>query len=436
MKMALRPKTRLRVAYLCDQSPHDTNLYSGGNARIYNAVQKHVGDVHVLSNSWHLAEPIRRLVEALPEALNLRLRWRLHLLLAPIIAMGVRRELKRADCDVLLGVYSYQSMFRLRPPKGMLSVFTSDATPTVYKRSAVGQAFGSYFKLSRLIDPLILRTEKSVMQKADLLVWPSAWQDRAAQALYGLTRAKSHCIPWGANIERPAPLVAKAAPASKGPVQLLFIGRDWFAKGGHVAFHTMEALKARGIKAELTVIGCTPPVEFQGDSVKVHASLNKAIPAECATFEAALRSADFLVQASYASYGFAFCEAAAYGLPALCLNVGGIPMREGINGHALQPDAMPEDFADVIDAYVNDAPAYAALRQAARAEYEDRLNWDAWGQSVSALIHDRLNAASVRVTPVQDFIRQPVRNIQPVMPRQMAKKSATTARLSPTGTSD
>lgn len=55
----------------------------------------------------------------------------------------------------------------------MVTAYTSDATPTTYKRSKVGEAFGSFLKVSRLIDPLILRAEDQVFQATDLLFWPS-----------------------------------------------------------------------------------------------------------------------------------------------------------------------------------------------------------------------------------------------------------------------
>ncbi|MEN9061359.1 glycosyltransferase [Ponticoccus litoralis] len=141
----------------------------------------------------------------------------------------------------------------------------------------------------------------------------------------------------------------------------------------------MTALRDSGIDARLTVIGCTPPEAHRSEHVTVHPQLNKAVPEELHRFEAAIAAAHFLVQPSYESYGFAFCEASAMGLPALCLRVGGVPVRDGVNGHALPPGATPGDFAALIRRYLDDAPAYAALCASARREYEVRLNWDAWG---------------------------------------------------------
>jgi glycosyltransferase involved in cell wall biosynthesis len=91
---------------------------------------------------------------------------------------------------------------------------------------------------------------------------------------------------------------------------------------------------------------------------------------------------------SFESYGFAFCEAAAYGLPALCLRVGGVPVRDGITGHALPPGSGVEQFAARIFDYLDAPERYAQLSASARSEYENRLNWDAWGAQTAQLLRE------------------------------------------------
>lgn len=375
---------RLNIAYLCDISPLDRNLYSGGNARIFDALQKHVGEVTILPNSWAMAEPMRRLLHHLPEAINLRARWRLHLMLGRIIAAGLRRELMRARYDVLFCAYSFQSLARLRPPYPMVTAFTADATPTGYKRSDIGQSYGSYLSLSRLADPWVLGHERRIFRAQDLLLWPGAWQKQTADALYGLTEAQSLIVPWGGNIDDPGEAAAPPPLSMAQPVNLLFVGRDWFAKGGPLVLEMVENLRAGGLDARLDVVGCTPP--DQPPWMQVHAELNKADPDQLARFRALFRQAHFMVMASFESWGFAFCEASAYGLPSLCLKTGGVPVRDRVNGHALPPGASADDFAALVRHYLADAPAYAALRASTRAEYSENLNWDAWGQRVSTAL--------------------------------------------------
>ncbi|WP_425071550.1 glycosyltransferase family 4 protein [Sagittula sp. S175] len=373
---------RLRIAYLCDMSPLDRNLYSGGNARLFDALSDHA-DLTILPRDWGTVDVARKAILAMPEHLNLRLRWRAHYALRRVIARRIEAALP--GHDVLFGAYALWSLAGVRVPDGMVTAFTSDAVQTVYRESEIGAAHADS-RLGRILDGWTERCERRVLQRLDLALWPSDWLKQEAEVRYGLRAAVGHVVEWGANI--PPPPVPAPRALGTGPVRLLVIGRDWFAKGGPVAFETMTLLRATGVDARLTVIGCTPPEFHRNDWVTVHNQLDKAVPEELAVFEAALAEAHFLVQPSFESYGFAFCEASAYGLPSLCLRVGGVPIVEGENGHALPPGSGAEDFARIIRGYIAAPQDYARLSQSARHLYEERLNWSAWGRRTIALLED------------------------------------------------
>lgn len=378
--------TRRKIAYLCDLSPHDPLTYSGGNARILAALKTHVGDVTVLESGWGRLDGLRRTILALPEPVTIRALWRLHLALAPLIAPAIERQLVQGRYDVLFAAYSFHALAGLRVPPGVFSVYTSDATPTTYKRSEVGQSFGSYLRLSRLLDPMILRAERNVFRKVDLLAWPTDWLKSGADELFGLDPERSVAVPWGANVPDVRPSDVPPALSPGAPVRFVLVGRDWIAKGGPLVFDTVKLLRDKGIDAQLAVMGLHPPAEFAADFVTAHGMLDKSDPAQLAQFEAVMRRAHFLFQPSFESYGFAFCEASAYGLPSLCLRIGGVPVRDGVNGHALPLGAGAADFAQTVEAYLAAPRTYEALRKSARREYEERLNWDAWGRRIDMLL--------------------------------------------------
>lgn len=381
--------TRLKIAYLCDISPEHEGPYSGGNARIFRALSARA-DVHVLPQSWGMAEPIRRALYAMPDGAQLRLRWRVHLLLARLIAAPINRHLKTGGYDAVFAAYSFQSLSRVSPPADCLTVFTSDATPTVYRRSEIGRAFGTSWLNRTLVDPWVLRAEKRVFRALDVMLCPSDWLANEAAPLYGLRPDVAHVLPWGANVDDPGLAPPPPAPGKDSPLNLLIIARDWFAKGGPLAFETLEALRAHGIDARLTVIGCTPPEAHVNAHVTVLGPLDKSKPKDAATFNAALRAAHFLMQPSFESYGFAFCEAAAFGLPVLCHKIGGVPVRDGITGHTLPHGASAAEFAERIIDQIQSPTAYLEMCQAARADYENRLNWETWADNTVSLIKEEL----------------------------------------------
>jgi len=380
----------LKIAYLCDLDPTETWTYSGGNSRIYNALREQGAEIDILSPSWYVAEPLRKIIHQMPEAFNLRARWRMHLLLSRFIGHGVSKTLRQKHYDVLFCPYSFQSLSNVRRPENTLQVFTADATPTVYRQSQISQAFGSYFSLSRHLDPMITRAETRVFRASDLNLWPSMWQKKQVDAFHGLDTEKSIVVPWGANIPDPGQQNTNVQPLKCDNLQLLLVGRDWFAKGGPLVFDTLQVLRKRGINAHLTVIGCVPPPFHTNDAMTIYPSLDKSNTDQFAQFEKLFRKAHFLIMPSFESYGFAFCEASAYGLPSLCFNIGGVPIKEGINGHALAPSATADDFADSIQNYLDTPQRYAMLRNSARHYYETTLNWGAWGKQVVNLMSQKL----------------------------------------------
>jgi len=383
----------MKIAYLSDMDPRQGWSYSGGNTRILNALEG-VADVTVLSQRWGKLEPLRRLLHRMPDSINLRLRWRLHLLFAPFIAREVAKELAKDRYDALVCAYSFHALAKVRLPYPMLRVFTSDATPTVYKRSEIGRAFGSFLSISRLMDRWILRHERAVMRANDLNLWPSEWQSDGASAIYGLGADKSVILPWGANVSDPGTPGPLPEIGPDRPLRLLLVGRDWQMKGGPLAVAVISALRARGIAAELDVIGCHPGGYDGRSEIRFHAYLDKTKPAELARFEQLFRQAHFLIGPSFESYGFAFCEASAYALPALCLDIGGIPVFDGENGLVLSADADAELFCEAIEPFLTNPDSYAALRASARRVYETQLNWPAWADRAVDLMRERIRAKS------------------------------------------
>jgi glycosyltransferase involved in cell wall biosynthesis len=116
------------------------------------------------------------------------------------------------------------------------------------------------------------------------------------------------------------------------------------------------------------------------------------MPEDLAVFHDCFRSAHFLLMPSMESYGFAFCEASAFGLPSLCLDVGGVPVWNGVNGVTLPFGSDPDQFAEVIKRYLRQPETHAALRVSSRQVYEDRLNWDTWGRKVATLLQTEVEA--------------------------------------------
>ena len=100
-----------------------------------------------------------------------------------------------------------------------------------------------------------------------------------------------------------------------------------------------------------------------------------------------------MVMPSIESWGFAFCEASAYSLPSLCLRVGGVPVRDGRNGYAVDDHNSASALFDISTQLIDTPDDYINLRKTTREEFDTRLNWDVWGQSVARELNTLLSSA-------------------------------------------
>jgi glycosyltransferase involved in cell wall biosynthesis len=248
--------------------------------------------------------------------------------------------------------------------------------------------------------------ENRAIRKAALLLYATNWAAQSAIEDYHADPAKVHVVPFGANLDSQPLHTVLAMRKRSDRCRLLFVGVNWERKGGDIAVETLKRLEALNIPAELIVCGCIPPSDVSHPSIRVIPYLNKHDPEQRAELDALYLSSDFLLLPTRNEcYGIAFCEASAFGLPAVTTHTGGVPeiVRDGETGFVLPLSARGEAYAAVIARAYGDEARYAELVSASRSAFEDRLNWDAWGTSAAHLIENTLGRTYA--PPVSDVLR-------------------------------
>jgi len=248
---------------------------------------------------------------------------------------------------------------------------------------------------ARMADEL----ERAATQKAKQLVFPSKWAADSARDDYEADPSKINIVPFGANMD-PAPSREAALRAStRDRCRLLFVGVNWRYKGGEIAFETLVELERRGVSTELTVVGCTPPVQISHPHLHVFPFLNKNIESERAQLNRLYRDADFFILPTRTEcFSIALCEANAFGIPVLSTQTGGLPdlVREGVNGFLFPLEARGDQYAARVRDVFSDAASYQALRVSSREQFETRLNWDAWGKRMKEILWAAVEGSSRR----------------------------------------
>jgi glycosyltransferase involved in cell wall biosynthesis len=138
------------------------------------------------------------------------------------------------------------------------------------------------------------------------------------------------------------------------------------------------------VSAELTIIGSEPPEPINGLPIQAIRFLDKRNAIDRARLNEILLSSHVMLFPARADCSpIALCEAAAYGIPVVASDVGGIgTIVTEQTGRLMPSSSTPEQYADAVVEMIGDADRYRAYIRSSRQRYEELLNWDKWAQSV------------------------------------------------------
>ena len=185
-----------------------------------------------------------------------------------------------------------------------------------------------------------------------------------------------HVIYNGVDLERFRPPAAPPAPAADGSARLLFVGQDFKRKGLAPLIRSLVAVKQRGHRFTLRVVGRDRPEIYQ--KLAASLGLTDVVSFEGATtsIQAVYQQADLFVFPSlYDPFANVCLESLACGLPVLTTTTNGSSevVTEGIDGFVVNgaETGLAEALADPICRFCGMSPEQrAAMRTAAREKAE------------------------------------------------------------------
>jgi len=239
----------------------------------------------------------------------------------------------------------------------------------------------------------ICELEKKSLERCERVVFLSDWAAQTAIQTYGIEASKIRIIPWGANIkcDRTHEDVKNLIDTRTAqPCKLLFIGLEWFRKGGDVALEVAKELNRRGLKTELLLVGCQPiTTEPLPDFVKTIGFVDKYTEKGLQQLNQLFCESHFLILPSRAeTFGHVLCEANSFGVPCLASKVGGMTtvIRDGYNGKTFALDAEISEYCNYVTSLMTKYEEYKQLAYSSFNEYQSRLNWKSAAQAVKQLL--------------------------------------------------
>ncbi|MBX2978942.1 MAG: glycosyltransferase family 4 protein [Flavobacteriales bacterium] len=288
---------------------------------------------------------------------------------------------------------STEEQLALLPVKPDL-VLSSSSLPIAFLRTDLPTAFWTdatfasmlgFYQEFRALSAETIRSgfevENQALANCTYAFYSSEWAMRSAIKDHQADPSKVHVVPFGPNlIDIPDTSTVQQQIAARGtaPCRMIFIGYDWERKQGDLAMAVRKELEALGIATELSLVGAGPTNGSTSSQVKALGRLSKGDRAQRELLFSTLANAHFLVVPSKAEcYGMVFAEAAAYGVPSVALDVGGVAtvVRHGHNGLLFHKDDSARNMAERIAALWNSPNGYRDLAMNSRNDFEERLQW-------------------------------------------------------------
>ena len=243
----------------------------------------------------------------------------------------------------------------------------------------------------------IYAMEKAGLDSCKLAIFSSDWAAKTAIKVYGLEQSEVKVVPWGANLEcnrTNDDIKSIVASRSRNICKLLFIGVDWFRKGGDIAIEVAKELNKMGLETELLLVGQQPSQNGSlPNFVKNIGFINKYTPDGIDKMSKLFCESHFFIMPSRADCSpHVLCEANSFGLPCLTTNVGGIPttIKDGLNGKTFSLNASISEYCNYVASLMTNYSEYKKLAYSSFNEYQSRLNWAVAGQTAEQLMREVL----------------------------------------------
>ncbi len=374
----------LKIGYLTAQDPTNKRSWSGTHYFMLQELEGRFGQVIILGpvktkiwikNTLIIFNGFHKLV------FGKKFNRQHNNLLSIYYARQFRRKIRRSEIDILVAPAASTEIAHLKSQVPI--IYISDTSFNQIK-----DYYETYSNFSAWSNKFSDRIEQKAILNSRALVYSSNWAADHARKHYKIGKIKVYVFPFGANIDKVSS--RKDVPKEfTGTLNLLFLGRQWERKGGPLVVETVRKLNKAGYKVHLTICGCSPPIEIEEQFITVYKFLDKNKEDENDIFLKIMYGSHLLFLPTKADCTpIVFCEAAAFGLPVLSRDTGGVNsiIRQGENGILLPETAEAQDYYNVLVGLLENPEQLKEMSGRSRSLFETKLNWTIWGDSIEKVI--------------------------------------------------
>jgi glycosyltransferase involved in cell wall biosynthesis len=206
-------------------------------------------------------------------------------------------------------------------------VLCTDITPIQYDE--MSEYYGHQPDKEGFIKSYKHRASTKVFNNASKIVPWTTWVGESLVADYGVSPSNVNVVPVGVNLE-----IWKANPKqANGLVRFLFVGGDFYRKGGDLLLEAFRQLPVNSSELILVTKESIP----EEKNVQVYNGLQPNSPELIALFQ---ESDVFVLPTRAEAYGIVAIEAGASGLPIIMTDIGGTSdiVQDTQNGYLIKVD--------------------------------------------------------------------------------------------------
>ncbi len=349
------------------------------------ALEKYCGNITYIKSKMCLALFAGKVINKISSRLfKKNFNYLHHPFIAKLYSKRIQKKLEKGNYDIVFAPAASTEVSFLKT--NIPVIYWSDVTFNLMIDYYSG--YSSMFKFSLENGHYI---EKNAIHNSTITAYPSVWAANSAISDYEADKSKIRIVSYGGNLKKIPEKKRIFEKTNDEICNLLFLGVDWYRKGGDIAFEALIRLKEMNFKAKLIVCGCVPPENFKSKDMEVYPYLDKSKPEDCEKLNSLLLSSNFLFIPTRADCSpIVFSEASAFGLPIISTDTGGVSgiVRNNVNGYLLKYSERGAAYATVIAEVYGDKEKYNNLIVNARKMFDNELNWNAWGKSMRKIIEE------------------------------------------------
>jgi glycosyltransferase involved in cell wall biosynthesis len=365
----------MKVLYIAARwDPEDHNQASGTDYEICQAFKRGGAEVEVVGPFHYDFSGFERILMGIHSRVFDTKLFKYPFMYFFKSAYHVNQAINNIEHDLVVSMYSAPIVLaKLKKPL----LYFCDSTVLWIKKNWRNHANFTYFTM--------MFWESLVIKKSSHVITFSESNAKVLHDKYHVPEDQLNVFAIPASLPYQLLPVSINKDKSLSPVKLLLVGKHYVRKGVDIAIEVVRGLNQLGVNAQLRIVGMDGD---DSENIKFMGYYNKTNQSELKAYMANYEWSNFLLHpARFEAAGIVPSEAAAFGVPTVTNNAGGLAttVQDGVSGVVL-PKASPADmYVSKITEFVRDPASYRKLVKTTKDRYQRELHWHVLGKMIFSI---------------------------------------------------